>query len=142
MGAKTDILQRWYDQVWTQSNLDAVDELFAIDTTAVGIMPDFAVTPEDFKQLVTAVRALCTTPRAKILRAHDVDDWLSALIEVRTTNLAETNDVTVTGMVFARFDGDKMIETYNNFDFLTFFEQLGQLPEGTLGLLLAGSRLE
>ncbi len=142
MGHKTDILQRWYDQVWTLGRLEVVDELFAAETRASGIMPDFAVDPDDFKKLVTAVCALCTPPSATILRAHEDGDWLSAHIEVRTTNLAETRDVKVTGMAFVRFQGDKMVETYNNFDFLNFFEQLGQLPDGSLGLLLAGSRLD
>ncbi len=141
MRLKTDILQRWYDQVWTLGNLDVVDEIFAKDTTAAGIMPDFSIDPNDFKGLVLAVRALCVEPKATILRAHDTGDWLSAFIEVTTTDLSETKTVKVTGMVFARFEGENMVETYNNFDFLNFFEQLGQLPEGTLGLLLAGSKL-
>ncbi|MBU2982237.1 nuclear transport factor 2 family protein [Lentibacter algarum] len=139
--AKTQLLQHWYDEVWTKGRLEVVDELFSASTRATGIMSDFAVDPNDFKQLVVAIRALCNNPKATIVRSHVEGDWLSAMIQVHTTAVSTAEEINATGMIFARYEGDKIVEAYNNFDFLPFFEQLGQLPEGSLGLLLTGARL-
>ena len=138
---KSAILQRWYDEVWTKGRLEAIDEMFGESTLVTGIMPDFAVNPNDFKQLVIAIRALCKPPKATVIRSHEDGDWLSAMVQMQAVSMNTAEAISATGMVFARFEGGRMVETYNNFDFLTFFEKLGQLPEGTLGLLLAGERL-
>ncbi len=40
-----------------------------------------------------------------------------------------------------RFSENKMVETYNSFDFMSFFEQIGLLPEHSLALCLTGQRI-
>ncbi len=42
----------------------------------------------------------------------------------------------------ARFKGGKMVEAYNQFDFISLFEQLGQLPQDTLPICMTGQQLD
>jgi hypothetical protein len=44
-------------------------------------------------------------------------------------------------MVFARFDREKMIETYNCVDFVSLFERLDLLPENTVAMCLSGMKI-
>lgn len=141
MGTKADILQKWYDEVWTNGNLDAIDTMFRPDSVASGIIPDFGVQPEEFRNLVGAVLSICEPPKVKVQKALEVDDWVAGLIEVETTDLSERRRVHMTGSVFARFEGEFMIETYNHMDFFSFFEQLGLMPDSSMALLLAGQKL-
>jgi len=41
-------------------------------------------------------------------------------------------------MVFCRFKDGQIVEAYNSFDFVGFFEQLGLLPESTIAICMSG----
>ncbi|MEP1353304.1 MAG: hypothetical protein ABJX32_06395 [Tateyamaria sp.] len=49
--------------------------------------------------------------------------------------------VHVFNQVMARFDGERMVETHSNLDSITFFEQLGLLPDNAMAVMLGGTRL-
>ena len=38
----SDILKAWYSEVWGQGNTDAIDQYFAPETMAEGLIPDLA----------------------------------------------------------------------------------------------------
>jgi hypothetical protein len=141
MGHKSDILARWYRQVWSQGDLAAIDTMFRPDTRASGILPGMEMGPDEFKTLVAAVLELIEPPQVTFLKTMEQDDWLAALLSIRARAVAQARPIHVTGTVFARFDGEFMVETYNNFDFIGFFEQLGLLPENSIALGLSGQRI-
>ena len=141
MQTKTQMLDRWYTDVWQDGNLDAIDIYFAPETDAQGIVPDLSMGPTEFRDLVTVIREMVDRIEITVIHAVEQGNWLSALVQFRAHR--KSSDVLVHGFsqVMVRFDGDKMVETYNSFDFLTFFEQLGQMPPDSLPLLLTGTHL-
>jgi SnoaL-like polyketide cyclase len=138
---KIDILRAWYQRVWVDQDLDAIDSFFAPRTGADGIMPDGQVGAEDFRALVPALTARVRDLAIDIDRWHDSGDWLWAQITARALPAGGSRMVAAQGQVMLRFDGDLIAESYNTFDFLTLFSQVGQLPEDALLLLLSGERL-
>ena len=138
---KLDVLQHWYRDVWIRADPDAVDRYFAPRTGADGLMPDGQVGPEDFKALVPALLALVRDLDIRIDRSVDAGDWLWAQISVHALPAEGTAPICAAGQVMMRIEGDKIIEAYNAFDFLTFFEQAGLLPADSFLLLLSGERL-
>ena len=138
---KRDILEEWYRRVWIEADLDAIDQLYSPDTQAQGLLPDLQVGPDDFRELVPMFLDMVEDPTVSLDKVMEDGDWASALYSMRVTNPANGQPVIGSGQLFARFDGDKMVETYNSFDFMSFFEQMGLLPEQSMALCLTGQRI-
>ncbi|HPE27061.1 ester cyclase [Albidovulum sp.] len=139
--SKLKLLQDWYRQVWIEADLDAVDRYFSPRTGADGLMPDGQVGPEDFKALVPALLALVRNLDIRIDRWIEAGDWLWAQISVHAVTAEGMAPICAAGQVMMRIEGDRITEAYNAFDFLTFFQQAGLLPEDAFLLLLSGERL-
>ncbi|MCB2119266.1 MAG: ester cyclase [Rhodobacteraceae bacterium] len=139
--SKLKLLQDWYRQVWVEADLDAVDRYFSPRTGADGLMPDGQVGPEDFKALVPALLALVRNLDIRIDRSIEAGDWLWAQISVHAVTAEGMAPICAAGQVMMRIEGDRITEAYNAFDFLTFFQQAGLLPEDAFLLLLSGERL-
>lgn len=135
-----DILKDWYDRVWVQGDLDSVDHFFTPDTEALGMMT-FAIGPEDFKAVAAAVHETIEHVKVSFDRVVEADNWVWAQISARATSKFSEKEVMVVGQVMCRFNDGKIVEAYNQFDFMSFFEQLGLLPENTLALCLAGEAI-
>lgn len=136
-----EILGEWYRRVWLEGDLDAIDEFFAPSAGADGIMADGQVGPEDFRAFVPALRAMVRDASFEIVRSIETDDWVWAQLSVRATAARGTDPIAVTGQVAARIAGGRIVEAFNAFDFIPFFEQAGLLPKDAFLLLLSGERL-
>lgn len=139
---KTELLQRWFDEVWFRGNLDAIDEMFVPATKANGLLPEIVMGPEDFRELVAVLRAHVGNIKVTLLKTIENGDWLAALVHARMVRTDNGAPVEVTGQVFTRFAGDKMVEAYNQFDMISWFEQMGQMPANTLPVCLTGQGLD
>ncbi|MDA5094692.1 nuclear transport factor 2 family protein [Aliiroseovarius sp. KMU-50] len=135
-----DILRNWYDRVWVDGDLESVDTFFTPDTEAQGMM-EFAMGPDDFKAVAAAVHETIEVVKISFDRVVEADNWVWAQMSAHAQARLVDKDVVVAGQVMCRFDNGKIVEAYNQFDFLSFFEQLGLLPEHTLALCLAGETL-
>ncbi|PSL17274.1 ester cyclase [Shimia abyssi] len=138
---KRELLQQWYQRVWLEVDLDAIDELFTPDTEAKGLLPDFAAGPDDFRDLVPMFLELIEEPTFSLDKVMEEGDWAAALYSLSATNPANGQQVFGSAQLFARFAGGKMVETYNSIDFMSFFEQMGLLPEQSMYLCLTGQKI-
>ena len=132
-----ELLKEWYDSVWVKQDLDAIDRLFTPDIEAQGMI-DFGVGPEDFRVLAEAMLAQVEVNEIRFDREVELGDWVWATFTAHAVTLANRAPVQATGQIMARFNGGKIVEAYNQVDFLTFLEQLGYLPPDSLALCLSG----
>ncbi|KIC11207.1 hypothetical protein RA19_07600 [Leisingera sp. ANG-M1] len=139
--SKTDILQRWYDQAWTRGDLSALDDYFFPSTTATGVLPSLQLTRADFEAFVTALRSRLERISIRIIHAIEQDDWLAARISFQSCCSATGKPVSTSGHVMIRFEDGKMAESFNQFDYVSLFEQMGQLPQDTVAACLTGQGL-
>ncbi len=138
---KRQILEDWYQRVWVEGDLDAIDEMFCVDTQAAGLLPEMQMGPDEFRELVPMFLDMVENPSVSLDKVMEDGDWASALYSMRVTDARSGKPVVGTGQLFARFKDDKITETYNSFDFMSFFEQVGLLPEQSLALCLTGQRI-
>ncbi|SLN39362.1 SnoaL-like polyketide cyclase [Falsiruegeria litorea R37] len=138
---KSELLKEWYDRVWVHGDLEAIDQFFDPDTMAEGIIPEMQVGVDDFRDLVTAFRFHVGDIDVKLPKTVENGDWVAAMLHVHTSRADNGAPIEVTGQVMARFKDDKVVEAYNQFDFISLFEQLGQLPEDTLPICMTGQQL-
>lgn len=139
---KTELLRRWYDEVWENGNLDVIDDFFDPETVAAGIVPEMQMGRDDFKALVMAFQSHVGTFKIDLLKVIESGDWLAAIIRVSTTRSDNGAPIEVTGQTMTRFKGDKMVEAYNQMDYITLLEQLELLPADTLPICMTGQRLD
>lgn len=137
---KLEFLQDWYRRVWIEADLAAIDACFAPRAGADGIMPDGQVGVEDFRALVPALLALVRDLSIDIDRSVEADDWIWAQFTVRAATAHGADPICARGQVMVRIADGKISEAYNAFDFITFFEQAGLLPQDAFLLLLSGER--
>lgn len=138
---KADILKNWYKAVWEEGQFDVVDDYFVQDPHDQYIVKNLGIEPSEIREWVSVLRSFVTDIRVDIVHSIEEDDWLSAMLEINCRTVATHKPVKVYQQIMLRFDGDRKAESYPCFDFIRFFEQLGQLPENTHALLLGGTVL-
>ena len=133
-----NMLETFYRVVWIDGDLDAIDTFFVPRTEAHGILADGQVGPADFKVIVPVFRTLMRDMKVTINRHVEQGNWLWAHVSLHAVTASGVDPVEVAGMVMMRVEDGRVQEAYNSFDFVTFFEQTGQLPRDAFALLLSG----
>ena len=132
--AEAEFMHRWFEEVWNNKNEAAIEELFAEDGIGYGLGAENIVGPEQFKvfhrAFVAAYPDLRVTVedsvvegdkiavRCKVTGSHDGDG-----IGVAATN----QPVEFTGMVIVRVKDGKIVEAWNEFNFMEMYRQVGAL---------------
>ena len=136
MAQATDtVAHRWFEQVWNQQREDAIDELLAKDCIAHGLVDATGAEvrgPEGFKAFYRGYRQMFPDMRISVEDTVVEGDSVAARCVVTATHTgpgitsAPTGKpVTITGMCFLRIKDGQIAEAWNNFDFLTLYQQLG-----------------
>lgn len=128
-------------RVWLEKDTHAISELFRPDGTAEGL-GDNMIGPEDFKGFHSQLLALIDDVKVEVKKHHQDGSWSSVLCTLDCTKKDDPSEhLSITGSIFVRIEDDTIVEAYNHFDFLSLFEKLQLLPEGTFAQCLSGQRL-
>lgn len=138
---KRDLLARYYKEVWEDGDLEKIDNYFNLQCDTQRLLPDRKIEPDEIREWVSIIRSFVTNIKVELVNTIEDGDWISAFLVVRCNRIDTGADVTAHQQIMLRFSGDLKVESYPRFDFLRFFEQIGQLPENTYALLMGGNRL-
>jgi predicted ester cyclase len=127
-------MHRWFDEVWNNKNEAAVDEMFAEDGIGYGLGAEDIVGPANFKvfhrAFVSAYPDLKVTVEDTIVEG----DKIATRCRVTGTHggpgigIAATDQpVDFTGMVIVRVKDGKIVEAWNEFNFMAMYKQVGAL---------------
>jgi steroid delta-isomerase-like uncharacterized protein len=131
------LVQRWFDEVWNKGRADAIDEMLAADALMHGLSDDTTaplIGPVGFKPFHETFRG--AFPNIEVI----VEDLIAegdkvavrCLVRGKHTGdhlgVAASNlPVEFTGIGIARVKDGKIVEAWNNFDFLKMNKQIGAL---------------
>jgi steroid delta-isomerase-like uncharacterized protein len=129
------LLRRWFEEVWNQGRSDAIDEMFAADGVAHGLSDD-AANPikgaADFKPFHQTFRGAFPDIKVTVEDIIAEGDKVAARCSVRGKHTgdhlgvaASNAPVAFTGMAIVRIRDGKIVEAWNNFDFLSLNRQIG-----------------
>ena len=133
----SSFLHRWFEEVWNNKSEIAVDEMFATDGIAHGLVDSEGNEvrgPEGFKKLQR--QFLETFPDMHIEVEDTVVDGDKIAARCRVTGshlgrgigVAPTNGpVEFTGMTIVRVKDGKIVEAWNEFNFMEMYRQVGAL---------------
>ena len=121
---KNTFVGRWYEEVWNQGKEETIDELFHPEGIAhglggsgvrgpAGFKPFFYTFRNDFSDIKVTVEEVVTEGDLEVARCH-----------VTGVHNSTGKKVEFTGMSISKLKDGKMIEGWNNFDFLTMNQQI------------------
>ena len=129
------LVRRWFEEVWNQGRSDAIDEMFAADGIAHGLSDDACKPlkgPDDFKPFHQTFRGAFPDIEVVVEDMIAEGDLVAARCSVRGKHtgdhlgIAASNaPVQFTGMSMVRIKDGKIVEGWNNFDFLKMNKQIG-----------------
>ena len=131
------VVRRWFEEVWNRGRADAIDEMFAEDGVAHGLGSEGVESlrgPANFRAFHQRFREAFPGIEVVVDDAISEGDRVAARCTVRARHegdslgfAATKRAVEFTGMTFARVRDGKIVEAWNNFDFMSMFQQLGAL---------------
>jgi len=134
------LLHRWFEEVWNKGRADAIDEMFAREGIAYGLTDQSGNElrgPEGFKPFFESFRRAFPDLQVVIEDTVAEGDKIAARCTVRGTHSGEgigidatDRPVEFTGMTIVRVKDGKIVEAWNNFDFMGMFQQLGMTKTG------------
>jgi len=131
------LIHRWFEEVWNKGREDAIDEMFAADGVAHGLADGHDQKlrgPDGFKPFFRKFREAFPDLQVVVEDSITEGDLVAARCTVRgnhtgnSLGVAATNKpVEFTGMTIARVRDGKIVEAWNNFDFMSLYQQIGLL---------------
>ena len=135
--ANKDLIQRWFTEVWNKGNSEVITEMLTDNTVIHGLADTNGVEitgPDAFREFHKQFRAAFGGLEVTIEDIIDEGDKVVARCCVRgkhsgdSLGFAPTQaDVEFTGMAIVRVSNGKIVEAWNNFDFMKMSRQLGVL---------------
>ena len=128
------ILSRWFEEVWNKGRESAIDEILYHKAAGHGLQgPDGVEVAgmESFKAFYRQFRAAFSEIHVVVEDVITEGDLTVARCVVTAKHTGEGlgkppkgNAVHFTGMTMARIKEGKIVEAWNNFDFMTMFQQM------------------
>ncbi|HKG13124.1 MAG TPA: ester cyclase [Pyrinomonadaceae bacterium] len=131
------IIRRWFEEVWNKGREDTIDELFSEEGVAhglAGVADGKLRGPAGFKPFFRNFREAFPEMEVVVEDTVSEGDRVAARCTVRGRHegdslgfAATKRPVEFTGIAIVRIADGKIVEAWNNFDFMSMFQQLGAL---------------
>jgi steroid delta-isomerase-like uncharacterized protein len=131
------LVQSWFEEVWNKGRAEAIDEMFAADGIAHGLSDETGKPlrgPVDFKRFHATFREAFPDIVVTVEDMIAEDDKVAARCSVRGSHMGDSLGIAATqapveftGITIVRIKGGKIVEGWNNFDFMTMNKQIGAI---------------
>ena len=121
------LMYKWFDEVWNKDDESAISRLMTENSVAVGIIPDETSQGADgFKKFFQQFRSQFHGVNIAVDDVITQDDMQTARTTVSAVHTETGKDVKFTGMCMIKIEDGKIVQAWNNYDFLNLYHQLGQ----------------
>ena len=131
------LVRRWFEEVWNKGRADAIPEMLAADGVAYGLSDDAAIPmrgPAGFLPFHAQFREAFPNIEVVVEDQIGEGDRVATRCSVRGKHTGDSlgfkatqAPVEFTGMVITRIKDGKFVESWNNFDFMKMYKQLGAI---------------
>jgi len=131
------LIRRWFEEVWNNGRVEAIDEMFAENGIAHGLSddPENPIRgPQQFRPFHTLFREAFPNMMIVVEDVMAEGDRVAARCSVRARHegnfmgrAATQAPVEFTGITIVRIYDGKIVEAWNNFDFMQLHKQVGLL---------------
>lgn len=132
----SELIRRWFEQVWNQGRLEAIDQMSHPHTRGYGQAEHGRqIDMNEFKQLWHNLRAAFPDIRVTVDDTVEQGDKVAARWTANMTHqgnflgfAASGRTASITGISFQRIEDGKIIEGWDNWDQLGLLVQIGAVP--------------
>ena len=121
---QTSLTVRWMEEVWNKGREDAIDEMMDANAVVHGLEGVTEPGPEAFKAFFRNFKQQFPTINVQVDDVVSEPGFETARCTVDGTD-ANGNNVHFTGITFLQIGNGKILEAWNNFDFMNMYAQLG-----------------
>jgi steroid delta-isomerase-like uncharacterized protein len=135
--ANKELIRRWFEEVWNKGRAEAIEEMFDENGIAHGLSDDPANPirgPRGYRPFYDRLRQAFPNIMVVVEDTVAEGDKVAARCSVRGKHEGEflgrsptQAPVEFTGITIVRIDNGKIVEAWNNFDFMTMYKQVGHL---------------
>jgi predicted ester cyclase len=123
----SQLLQKWFEEVWNNGNETFIDEAMDKDVVIHGLDPTGTTNGiESFKQFYLNFRESFSYVMIDVKPLVSDNEFAAAYCQV-SANHIKGNHIFFTGLCIIKVKNGKLIEGWNNFDFLKMYQQLGHI---------------
>lgn len=131
--ANKALLKRWFKEVWDEGRVETIDELLKPHAISYGLADGKPVQlgKKEFKEFHSKMREALPDIRVEIVDAIAEGDQVAARCKVTGTHKgcslgcdATNKAVEFTGITILRIDDGKIVDGWNEFDFLRLYSEL------------------
>jgi predicted ester cyclase len=115
---------RWFQEVWNNGRKSAIDEMLDDNAIVHGIEGVNTPGPEGFKVFYDSFKQQFPQVHVEVEEAVSEGEYETSRCTVNATT-ANHQKVTFSGMTHLKIKNNKIVEAWNNFDFLSMYQQLG-----------------
>lgn len=141
MSLNSDIVLRWYEDVWHQGKLHLIDKLYRPAPSTECLVQEGPVPANETREFIALVEELIDDKTVRVLHIVENGDWVSAMVQLDGVKSGTAEPVHLRWLSMLRIEKGCIVESYPSANFMSLFEQMGQLPENTFELLLGGTVL-
>ncbi len=133
------LVYRWYEEVWNKKREEVIDEMLSADVISYGLTDDpmeAVKGTEAFKKYWRAMIRIFPDIQVAVESTIAEEDRVVARCSVQATHLGmglgippTGKKIHVTGVRIATYKDSKVVEAWNNFDYLAVYRQLELLPQ-------------
>lgn len=122
----TTLLYKWFDEIWTKGNREAIDDLMTENVIAHGIGDTgYIEGRESFKQFYDGFKSTLKDIKVEVEDVISQDDLECALCKVTAVDIASDNKVSFEGLCLAQIKDGKIAKGWNQYDFMKMYKQMG-----------------
>lgn len=135
--ANKELIRRWFEEVWNNGRAEAIEEMFDENGIAHGLSDDAAKPikgPNGYRPFYETFRRAFPNIAVVVEDTVAEGDKVAARCSVRAKHEGEflgreatQAPVAFTGITIVRICDGKIVEAWNNFDFMTMYKQTGHL---------------
>lgn len=131
------LIRRWFDEVWNKGRHDLIDQFRAPQAVATGLANGSTKVegPAAFKAFFSRMRTAIPDLHVTIEDILAEEDKIAVRLSVDGTHSGEGfgippngRTIHISGISIVRVSDGKIVEAWNNIDYLSLLTQIGAIP--------------
>lgn len=119
------LLQQWFDEVWNKANESFIDQMLHKDVIIHGLDPvGTSKGVESFRTFYKNFKESFPSVHVDVKPLVSDGEYATAYCHVSAKHV-KGNNISFCGLCVAKFKDGKLVEGWNNYDFLKMYQQLG-----------------
>ncbi len=136
------VIREWFRRFWDEQDMSAVEDLAQPDARASGMAHAHAINPDEIVAFAQMMFGHIGNLKTTFHQFVDQGEWCAFHFTINATHLETGNPVSLDAQTMTHIVDGRIKTGINHVDYISFFQQIGLMPEQTLENCFAGCRYQ